>query len=336
MTSLLEAFRDGIGRVWRAPAILGGLFVLTLLMAIPPGLVLESRITEHLGNSRAADTALSGVNMEWWQEFSEQADGLAKSFSPSVIGFAAVLDNLSRVLDNGAMPGPVFWLAAVYLLVWLFLAGGVIDRYARVRAIRTQAFFAASGVYFVRFLRLAIIAGTVYWLLFTYVHAWLLDDFYRWATRDMTVERSAFSLRLALYLLFGSLVVGCSVVFDYAKIRAVVEDRRSMIGALVAALRFVLRRPGATMGLYLMNGACFAAVVAAYAFAAPGARSIWLAFAIGQAYVLARLFVKLLFLASQTALFQGTLAHAAYTASPQPAWPESASAEAIANAVKTP
>ena len=36
----------------------------------------------------------SGVNYDWMQEFSAEATGLAATFKPAVIGFAAVLDNL--------------------------------------------------------------------------------------------------------------------------------------------------------------------------------------------------------------------------------------------------
>jgi hypothetical protein len=57
---------------------------------------------------------------------------------------------------------------------------------------------------------------------------------------------------------------------------------------------------------------------------------MWLAFAGTQIYVMARLALKLQFMASQTALFQSQLAHATYTAAPQPAWPESPAAETIA------
>jgi hypothetical protein len=39
--------------------------------------------------------------------------------------------------------------------------------------------------------------------------------------------------------------------------------------------------------------------------------------------------VRLQFAASQTALFQGRLAHAGYVARPIPAWPDSPAAEAI-------
>jgi hypothetical protein len=56
---------------------------------------------------------------------------------------------------------------------------------------------------------------------------------------------------------------------------------------------------------------------------------MWIGFAIGQLYVIGRLWVKLVFWASETALFQNRLAHAGYVARPEPAWPESPAADAI-------
>src|SRR5690349_13023294 len=105
-----------------------------------------------------------------------------------------------------------------------------------------------------------------------------------------------------------------------------------MIGALAAAVRFV-RHNVAALGVYVLNVAVFLASRAIYGVIAPGVGTsgvtMWLAFALGQLYVLARLWVKLTFWASETALFQGRLAHAGYVASPQPAWPDSPAADAI-------
>ena len=112
-----------------------------------------------------------------------------------------------------------------------------------------------------------------------------------------------------------------------------------MIGALIAATRFVLRHPGRTFSLYLTNGLLFVVLLALYALSAPGAGGggldIWRPFVIGQAYVLGRLFLRLLFAASQTSLFQLQLAHASYTAAPLAVWPESPAAEAIVNAARS-
>ena len=59
---------------------------------------------------------------------------------------------------------------------------------------------------------------------------------------------------------------------------------------------------------------------------------MWAAFLLGQCVVVARLAAKLHFLASQTALFQASLAHADYVAAPVPTWPESPAVEAVSRA----
>ncbi len=333
MKTILSSFLDGLRRVGRAPAILAGVLLLTLLVALPPAIVLRGLLDESLGDSLAADQAASGVNQEWWEEFSSEATGLGATFTPQVVGFGGVLDNLSRMLDDGAYAAAITVVASGYLLLWTFLLGGILDRYARNRAIRTQAFFSACGVFFFRFVRLGVFALIAYGLLFGPIHAWLFDRFYPWATRDWSVERNAFFLRLVLYLVFGGLLVAVNVLFDYAKVRAVVEDRRSGVGALMAAFRFIRRHPLPVFGLYALNGAVFALILALYALVAPGSRggwAVWAGFVATELYLLARLALKLTFYASETSLFQRLLAHAEYTAAPLPVWPESPAAESIA------
>jgi hypothetical protein len=330
------AFRDGVRRVNGAPVVLGGMVALTLLVALPLSLALRGMIETHLGPSLFAQAAADGVSHDWWQEFSAQASGLGATFVPSILGFGAVLDNLGGLLDNLPLASTITGVTAAWMVVWSFLSGGVLDRFARARPTRAQGFFAACGTYFWRFARLGIVAGVLYYLLFAYVHPWLFVDLYERLTRDLSVERTAFLVRLAGYVVFGSLLALTSLTFDYARIRIVVEDRRSALGALLAAFRFVRRHAGGTIGLYLLNGGAFVAAVLVYAAIAPGAPrsgpSAWLALAVGQIYIIVRHYLKLVFYGSQTAYFQGALAHAAYTAAPPLVWPESPAAEAIANA----
>jgi hypothetical protein len=328
------AWRDGARRVNRAPMVLLGLFMLTLLVALPLSVALRGLIANYLGDSLFANAAAAGTSYDWWQEFSAQASGLGTTFVPSIIGFGAVLDNLQAILDNLPMATTIAGATAAWIVLWSFLSGGVLDRYARMRPTRATGFFAACGTHFWRFLRIGLLAWLAYWALFQLVHPLLFDDLYPWLTRDMTAERSAFAVRAAFYLIFGVLLLLCNLVFDYARIRTVVEDRRSAIGSLVAGARFVRRHP-ATLKLYLLNATVFILLALFYALVSPGAPSglaMWIALAIGQFYILLRHYVKLLFYASQTAYFQGELAHAAYTAAPPVVWPDSPAAETIGNA----
>ena len=250
-------FVDGLRRVWGAPWVVVGLWLSTVALAVPLAVILHATLGEHLGASLAAQDAVAGVNYDWWNEFLAQAAGLGQSFVPAIIGFAAVLKNLSTVADAKALPVVIASAVVGQIVVSMFLAGGVLDRLARDRVVGAGAFFSACGVYFWRFLRLGVVAAAAYAVLFAHLHPWLFDKVYPALTRDLTVERTAFFYRLALYAVFAVPVFAVNLVLDYAKIRAVVEDRRSMVGALIAGARFVVRNPGATIGLYARNALLF-------------------------------------------------------------------------------
>ena len=313
-----DAIKEGIVRVNRAPVILVSVWVVTLLTALPFSMIMRDALETHLGSSLAAEQVARGVHYQWWTEFTAQAGPLGRTFETTIIGFAAVLDNLSTLLDRQGRPTPILWLGGGYVLLWLFLSGGILDRYARARPTRTHEFFSACGVYFVRFLRLAPLIALTYYVLFAGIHPFLFGNVFEELTRDVTAERTAFLWRVVLYLLFGALLLIANVIFDFAKVRAVVEDRRSMIGSVAAGVRFVRRNAAGVAALYLMNGAMFIALLLLYSLVAPGAESsgagIWIGFLVSQVYLLGRLWVRLVFLASETALFQGRLAHAGYVA----------------------
>ena len=279
---------------------------------------MRGMLAQHLGASLAADTAASGVNYDWMQEFSEQAAGLGVTFKPTILGFGAVLDNLSAFIDNTERPIVIVGAATVYIVLWIFVAGGIIDRYARDRPTRTVGFFASSGVFFFRFLRLAAVQWIVYAVLFGSVHPLAVRPaLSATSIHEVTVERTAFVVRVALYLVFGVLVArlrdGLRLREGAGGRRRSPQHARRDRGGRSASSAGT---PRAAASLFLANFALFAAVIGLYALVAPGAGgagvSMWIGFAVGQLYVVARLWVKLVFWASETAFFQSRLAHAGY------------------------
>jgi len=326
---------DGLQRVRRAPLLCLGVYALTCMTTLPLAFVLHDTIEAHLGTSLVGDSVSQGFDTGWWEEFRFTTEGgIVDTFGPEVIGFAAPLSNLSRFVDADFPRGAIASAVVFYLAAWAFLLGGILDRLARQRQISSAGFFAACGVYFWRFTRLALLIVGTYWVLFTLIHPFLFQDLYSALTLDSTVERDAAIVQFSLYIVFGILLVAVTLVFDYAKIRAVVEDRRSMLGAVFASARFVRRRLVSTVYLYLLNALAFLMIIFLYSLVAPGANTtgitVWLGFAISQAYIVARLFAKLTLYASQTSYFQSELAHATYVARPQAQWPSSPMAEAIA------
>ncbi len=321
----LAPLGDGLRRVMRAPMILAGAAVLTAAVALPPGLLLKDGLQAALRERPGAGSATGCIPLDWWRHASRGPAVDGRPCAAAAAGADAAFANLRAMLD-GEGPRPA--LAAIafsYLVAWTLLSGGVIDRYARDRPTRSAGFFAACGVYGPRLLRLALIAGLAYWMLFRTVH--------RWVVGAPPLDGSAPPAGLLGQVAFGLLLALVGLVFDYARVRAVVEDRRSMLGAVLAGWRFVRRRPAACLGLYAANGLVLAAVMGAYALAAPGpvstGNSMWWAFIVGQVYIVARLASKLLFYATEVSYFQSQLAHAGYVAAPAPVWPESASAEAL-------
>ena len=336
-TPVFGAFLEGWRRVFRAPVVVVSVLAATFLFALPMAVLVRGAIAGHLGSSLEADAAATGWNAGWAAEFEAQAGGLERTFTFEILGFGGTMATLSRFLDHESLNPALAMAVAGYVALWMFLSGGILDRLARGRPVRAGAFFSACGTYFVRFLRLAVVVGAAYWALFAWLHPFLFQTLYdRW-TRDMTVEREAAVLRGGLYLVFLIALGFVSLIADFAKVRAVVEDRRSMLSALLASLRFVRRRFFRTAGLYLLNVFAAIVILRIWLSVAPSATAApWLALLVAQLYLLCRLWAKLSFMASETVFFQGELAHAQYTAAPEPLWPDSPSAEGIDNMVRRP
>jgi hypothetical protein len=191
-----------------------------------------------------------------------------------------------------------------YLALWLFLAGGVVDRLARGRPVGTAQFFAACGVYFVRLVRLTLVVAPVYALLFL--------GFDRWPAHPALLAVTAL----------------VNLLLDTTVIRTVVEDRHSVLGSIAAAVRFVRRRPLRLGALYLLNVGVM--VLLAQLWAVGARLTPWIGLAT-PVVLLIYVWSRLAFIGSQIVFFQGELAHAHYTAAPPLIWPDSASVEAIDN-----
>jgi hypothetical protein len=328
--SVLGAFLEGWRRVLKAPVVTVGLLGATFLTALPLALSLRGEIERHLGSSLEATGARGAWNAIWASEFAAGASPIGRTFTHEILGFGGTLAALSDFVDREPLGAAIASAVAAYIGVWVFLSGGILDRLARGRTVGPAAFFAACGSYFLRFARLALVIGPCYWALFRWLHPWLFERLYdRWS-RDLTAEHQVIALRATLYLVFLGTLAAVNLIADFAKVRIVVEDRRSVIGALAAAGRFIRRRPVRVAALYVLNITAAIVVLRLWRQVAPGVgQPLWLSVLAGQAYILARIWARLAFMASEVVFFQGELAHASFAAGPEPIWPDSPAVEAI-------
>ena len=154
---------DGLRRVARAPMVLAGAAMLTAAVALPPGLLLTAGQQAGRGEPTGRGTAAACIPLHWWR-FSH--DVYPVDGRPCAAGLAetdAAGPYLRALLDDRG-PDPAFaGVVVAYLVAWTLFSAGAIDRYARDRPTRGAGFFAACGVYGPRLLRLALVAGVVYW-----------------------------------------------------------------------------------------------------------------------------------------------------------------------------
>jgi hypothetical protein len=231
-------------------------------------------------------------------------DGIARVLAAPVI----LLGTIGVVILYG-MPGDARHLFGAWLL-WAFLSGGILDRYARRRPTRGRGFFAACGAHLGAMFRLGLSVLLVVGLF----HLVMGSGFPNGAA-----HQAAFIAALAMTL-----------VLTLAQVRVAVEDRRSAIGALLGAVRFAARNP-ASVALFAAFVPALLAVMLINERTVPGNLGDSAAWATDKAFVAIECFLVLTWYAVATALFQSRLAHAGYTAAPPLVWPESPAAEAIDN-----
>ena len=309
----IRAYAAGVLMVVRAPGVVIVVFLVTLLSAVPFALVLGERLNAVLAEQQVSGDNAAQIDAEWWQEFRRHARGLDATFTPDIIGFAAPLSNLSALVDGEWRPLILLLPIAIYAVVWVLLWGGVLARFVRGQPLGIRGFIRAGTRYFVPFLIIGVAAVIVSALLYATVHRVLFGPVFAWLASMASTEQAAFFWRVALYAVFGVLLLSVTAAADFARVVLVVgrgtEVPRDVptTDAARTAIGLIRSRPATVFGVYLLNGIIFAAVLALY-----GAAEIiggahvggWRAVLLGQAYIGVRLVLRLVLAASTVALTQ--------------------------------
>lgn len=305
---ILQAVQEGLRRVGRAKRVIFWIYLFNLVAALIPALALAGLMRESLGQSLAAEELRQGFSSAWYAEFRVEARGLAATFDPSVVGMGALLNGLDAFITGSMFRdfAGIVGVGVLYLLGWTFFAGGVLHLYSSNEAPSRENFLAACARYFPRFLRLAVFAGILYYLIYAYVLSGL-GEFVSARLRDIIDERIAFLWTAAKYLVVAVLLVCVNLVFDYARIATVLENRRSMLLATLRALRLVGAHPLRTAGLYLLVALIGLLFLGVYSLLPEKPweqtwRGVTVTFLAGQLYIVSRIWTRLLFYAGQSAL----------------------------------
>ncbi|MDZ7361996.1 MAG: hypothetical protein ONB46_14910 [candidate division KSB1 bacterium] len=309
--TILSALRDGLRRMSASPKLILFLWLFNFAMALPLTIIMSGQIESSIGASLVHEKLRKGFDIDWYEDFAHDAEGLGKTFSPAVIGAGPFIGNLETWLNGSLFTGHpgIVGLGLGYMVVWMFLLGGILDRFAHGDGrLTAERFFSASGRYFLRFILLFLLGGVFYFFVFTFISPLLFSTIAD-LSRDATVERTIFFWTMGAYLIVALFLVVVNMVFDYAKIATVINGHRNMLVATFEGFRFVFSHPAKTFGLYLLLGMALAFLLGIYALPAPGAGqasslAVILALLAGQIFLATKLIARLAFFGGQMALYE--------------------------------
>jgi hypothetical protein len=311
---------------WRLLRRSFGLAVLLLVVNLATALVLAAPLAgilqRELHHKQASQNMMYGFDFPWWSQWLDAQSGWTATFGPEIFGVGFAFRNLDLLL-KGALPAHLFAsggeggplldpvilaLGLAYLLLQAYLAGGLLSTLRGVQGSWTvRGLLHGAGFYFGRLLRVALVA-----LLAAAVVFALNAPLTRWVdarARESVSESAAMAWLLGRHGLLLLALLFVNLVSGYAKAIVVVEERSSAVLAFLSALSFAVRNLAHTLGHYLAVALLGVALVALWrlldgAYATTGYKTQLVTFVLLEAFVLARVSLRLMLMGGQLALYR--------------------------------
>lgn len=221
---MIRSFFIGLQHASRSWKMILLLLVANNLFTLPLVVPIFWLVALTTGRTLTADTMFAGhLDVRWIIDvINNQLPGFSLESTGIQIGSSIVVMGL------------------IYLLLNTFFAGGIIEVFAVDYGHFTmRRFWAGCGAYFWRFFRLMLIslffyggAGFIYFVIRGMVNS---------SAAQSTSYESFLYQRWGTLLLLVVMLGFVNMLFDYAKIRTVVDDSRSMFRETFKALGFSLR-----------------------------------------------------------------------------------------------
>ena len=215
----------GFSLLWRRQGVLWWVFVVNFVCGMLGTVPAALQLNRALGHSLAGEKLSRGFDL-------------------------GIFNELTRLPQVGIMhsAGSSWLFALVFFVFMLFVSGGILQTYREDRRLRTGDFFAASGAFFWRFVRLLllsivpfVIAGAIYQVLKK-----LADH----------VGDRAIADQVGIFMSFGATVVflllalAVRLWFDVAQVRAVAQNEQRMWRNLWRSWRIMWHELGTLFWMY--------------------------------------------------------------------------------------
>ena len=289
---IINAFTEGWKKVVKSFWLWFLIYGLNIVFALVAAIPLNNLIEEKVGKSLEFKNMLAGFDYSVYSDFLN--DFGVRAAYPTIL-------NNSQVL--------VF----CFFILSVFLTGGMLNVYKNWESrIDWKDFWSGCGHYFWRLLRLSIYFILIHigiFMLFYYLLGALTKGFQIDELAHEGVFFDYVQLLIPIYLLVAAAFF---MISDYAKIHVVHLDERWLFKPIMSSFKIGFNHFRKTYPLYLLNVLVFVFFLVIYWFSseritASSSTGIMLLFVIGQIFVLSRIVVKLLKLASQTELYRNLM-----------------------------
>jgi len=344
---IIATLKQGLAETSRTKRMILFAWFVNVLFALVLALPLLNTLDNYLRGTVMEEKLLQQMDPAWSGTFRHdfEKSELTRFVDYTIFGYAPFVNHLEMYLDGtyiksiGSFLSNLFFhfeitpgynsilvlLGFLYICMSNFLAGGFISMYSREYRSSFSEFMMDGAKYFGRFFRLALLALVFYYLFFTLLVDWIDASIPAW-TQNSVSEQTPYLFYIIKGILAIFLLSVFSMVFDYARIRIVLDDRTSALLASVAGGRFALRNFLNTYGLYFLLALLGVVLITIYALLEGliPQDSYWplvAVFLLQQLYMIARFWLKASFYACQTALYRdlATEEHRAAVAAISPA-----------------
>ncbi|RMG50978.1 MAG: hypothetical protein D6723_11400 [Acidobacteria bacterium] len=242
---------------------------------------------------------------------------LDESLSRSLIGqrslrfpdanwLIGLLNSQRSFLDS--LSATLVWIALFYMVLNALVSAGVLEILAGGSRFSFRQFFQGIVRHGGPFLRLFIISLVAYFLVFLLFHD-LLEKGLNALSRDWYSEAGAFSLYWAKNILLAVILLGTVMIFDYAKIRVVLENSPRAVLETAKAFRFVRHHLRPTLLVFYGLGLAGAILTLAYLgldalFAPTSLGLVILGFLVQQLYMFSRMWLRVAFYVAEMELYR--------------------------------
>ena len=245
------SIRAGLGRTRGLWAMVVFLFLVNLFFSLALAVPLFQDLKDSFGQSHVGKDMARGFDYLWWEQFRYESKGVAETFSPSMIGRGAILDNLEYLLQLRffGFPPLLLSLLVLYLLFRTLLTGGIISQLkSRSQNFSLVSFLQGAGTYFFRFALLMFMSWVFFYLVGGPLRGKLTALIKSVSARSYS-EIPEFSLGLLAAAVVLVLFLFIQMIFDYARILTVLGDAKNVIASFLKAVTFSFKNFGSTMGI---------------------------------------------------------------------------------------